>query len=352
MNVKDQAVKLSHAGFPMHKMINRLPVLDGLRGIAAIAVVVYHIGQSTGVTLAVPFGFLAVDLFFMMSGFVITRTYEDRISRQLSVRKFMLLRIARLYPVLLFSVIAAIAVHSALGRPPTPTQVFGHLALIPNFSTPNLYPLNPVLWSLLFEVLLNLGHGMAARHLTVTRVCSFTMLAGAGFAFVIWQYHGAGVGWNGATFLAGFARAGWGYGTGMVIARVALHPPRAIAWGAIATATVLLLAPPVNYTAVRVLATLFVFFPLATAAATLISKTCLDPFFGWIGGLSYPLYAIHAPILLLAAFGPKHSFVYWSFVTTAIIIFSAAVEKFYDAPLRRVLKRTLERRSDHIVAGC
>ena len=76
----------------------RYEILDGLRGVAAVMVLVYHIcephwGQTTQ---PVAHGYLAVDFFFVLSGFVIGYAYDDRWSNGLSLKEFMKRRITRL----------------------------------------------------------------------------------------------------------------------------------------------------------------------------------------------------------------------------------------------------------------
>lgn len=88
--------------------IQYIPAIDGLRAIAVIAVILYHLGFDW-----IPGGFLGVDLFFVISGYVITRLLLDSIDRSggLDLRAFYLARIRRLLPALLFMVITtAIAV--------------------------------------------------------------------------------------------------------------------------------------------------------------------------------------------------------------------------------------------------
>jgi peptidoglycan/LPS O-acetylase OafA/YrhL len=74
---------------------HRLLTLDGMRGLAAILVVVYHFEV---VVKLVPSGYLAVDFFFLLSGLVIARTYAPRFEDGLKTRDFFVHRIIRLYP--------------------------------------------------------------------------------------------------------------------------------------------------------------------------------------------------------------------------------------------------------------
>ena len=82
--------------------IQYIPAIDGLRAIAVIAVMLYHLGVSW-----IPGGFLGVDLFFVISGYVITRLLLDSIQERggLDLRDFYLARIRRLLPPLVFMIV-------------------------------------------------------------------------------------------------------------------------------------------------------------------------------------------------------------------------------------------------------
>ena len=83
--------------------IRYIPAIDGLRGVAVVAVLLYHLGFSW-----IPGGFLGVDLFFVISGYVITRLLLDSIARSggLDLRAFYKARIRRLFPPLVFMILA------------------------------------------------------------------------------------------------------------------------------------------------------------------------------------------------------------------------------------------------------
>jgi peptidoglycan/LPS O-acetylase OafA/YrhL len=82
--------------------IQYIPAIDGLRAIAVIAVILYHLGISW-----IPGGFLGVDLFFVISGYVITRLLLDSIQERggLDLRSFYMARIRRLLPPLVFMIV-------------------------------------------------------------------------------------------------------------------------------------------------------------------------------------------------------------------------------------------------------
>jgi peptidoglycan/LPS O-acetylase OafA/YrhL len=90
-----------------------IPAIDGLRAIAVTAVILYHLGLSW-----IPGGFLGVDLFFCISGYVITRQLLDSVIIRggLDLREFFQARARRLLPALLFMLLGAVII-SALRAP-------------------------------------------------------------------------------------------------------------------------------------------------------------------------------------------------------------------------------------------
>lgn len=85
------------------RSIRHIPAIDGLRAVAVVAVLLYHLGFGW-----IPGGFLGVDLFFVISGYVITRLLLDSIQRSggLDLRGFYGARIRRLLPALLFMIVS------------------------------------------------------------------------------------------------------------------------------------------------------------------------------------------------------------------------------------------------------
>ena len=91
-------------------------ILDGLRGVAALLVVFYHIFEglsfAAGGTLitTINHGYLAVDFFFILSGFVIGYAYDDRLRKSMTLGNFFKRRLIRLHPMILMgAVIGAIS---------------------------------------------------------------------------------------------------------------------------------------------------------------------------------------------------------------------------------------------------
>ena len=83
--------------------------LDGLRGISAVFVVLFHYSVYLR-PISVPNAYLAVDLFFIMSGFVIGLAYENRLRNSLSVPGFIKLRLVRLYPLYILGTLIGLSI--------------------------------------------------------------------------------------------------------------------------------------------------------------------------------------------------------------------------------------------------
>ncbi len=120
---------------------DHLKALDGARGIAALAVMLYHVGSAAGGGTWLPGAFLAVDLFFLLSGFVVARSYERRLrTGAMTLRAFVWARAVRLYPLYLAASMVGMAYFAAkmaLGQPDAPTArelmgaLPGAIALLP-----------------------------------------------------------------------------------------------------------------------------------------------------------------------------------------------------------------------------
>src|SRR5579872_3485246 len=91
----------------------RLPAIDGLRAVAVVAVLLYHLPVGW-----LPGGFLGVDVFFVISGFLITSLVTAEVNRTgaVDLRHFWLRRARRLLPALLFMLVVVVAVAAIFAR--------------------------------------------------------------------------------------------------------------------------------------------------------------------------------------------------------------------------------------------
>jgi peptidoglycan/LPS O-acetylase OafA/YrhL len=136
----------------------RVGILDGMRFVAASAVMLYHFafrswttaGQPTIVNYgllaeAAKYGYLGVDLFFMISGFVILMSAEGR-----SAPAFVRSRVIRLYPAYWFSVLCTALILVAMAEPPTAPGVAANLTMFQSFL--GVRDIEGVYWTLAFEL--------------------------------------------------------------------------------------------------------------------------------------------------------------------------------------------------------
>lgn len=304
-----------HVGLAQGQASRHYETLDALRGVAALAVLLLHTNYWLWPGLARS-AYLAVDFFFVLSGFVVAHAYDDKLERGLPVARFVKLRMVRLYPLHAAGLlIAAVALAPADFHLPAVTValalVLGSLFLPwPFASDPDhLFPLNPPAWSLFFEVLANLAYGLTHRWLS-QRVL-IAMLAGAGtalcFKAAVTGTIDGGVRWT--TFEAGLARVFFSFPLGVLVYRWRASIPSVLGAGGpwLPLAVLLLLClptVPAPWRAVYDLAFVSVLAPLLVAAGTQASPSAAArPVFLALGAISFPLYVLHEPLRpwLLAA---------------------------------------------------
>jgi peptidoglycan/LPS O-acetylase OafA/YrhL len=146
---------------------NKLYSLELLRGVAALAVLMLHSGQVTGHDLMIS-AYLAVDVFFALSGFVIALSYSERLTAGLGFRKFFTARLVRFFPLYMLG-IALGALATLVGvfvgqmRDVVPGDVFHSLVFslfflpTPDSAISNsLFPLNSPSWTLFLELVANI----------------------------------------------------------------------------------------------------------------------------------------------------------------------------------------------------
>lgn len=135
----------------------RYVTLDGMRGIAALAVALFHYNLSQA-----PHGYVAVDFFFALSGFVLARTYRSRWQAGLGTTAFMKQRLVRLYPLFLTGIVVTTVAAVTQGTNMLSLRsliisVGLNAIMLPSPLTITLFPLNVPAWSLFFELVANLA---------------------------------------------------------------------------------------------------------------------------------------------------------------------------------------------------
>lgn len=339
--------------------------LDGLRGVAALFVAMRHTSFFHG--LGVHDGFLAVDLFFVLSGFVIAHAYERRLEQGLSVARFMALRYLRLWPVYVLGaalgLIAAFA-QALPGRDNMTTLQVIHAAPFALLMLPGphikemLYPVNSVAWSLGLELLVNLAYAFVWRPLRDPRVLAVVLAASAaGLVVAAVRFHKLDVGFTWTNAWGGLPRVAFSFTAGLAIYRTFRSRP----WRSPLPAWVLVLAlPPLFYARVDEvfwpLACVIVLFPaIVTLAVASEPKPPSAKVFAWLGAVSYPLYALHKPAgelvtLWVRRAAPHEITNVWigAVYLSVAVVACALVEQVYDLPVRRLLTALLDRATGHV----
>jgi peptidoglycan/LPS O-acetylase OafA/YrhL len=325
-------------------MQKRYITIDGLRGVAAICVLGFHTEVVFG-GKAFRAAYTAVDLFFVLSGFVIAASYQERLERGLTGWQFLKIRSIRLYPLYLMGlaigIIAPIVSYFYL-----PFAILG----LPNFVTHQLtdwlFPFNIPAWTLFLEFIVNMVYALTWRSWS-TRALSITIVA-TGILLLLFGGDGdRGATW--ATAPVGILRCCYAFPFGVLLYRLHATGYRAPAIPGLAclAAFLALLLTPTGYV---VPVAILVGAPLIAAfAVSAETGNTLAPLFSTLGTLSYALYAVHFPLVRLTSrIFLKLNIHPVPYVMN--VVFIAAIppaclllDRYYDGPVRRYLTEALGR---------
>ncbi len=324
--------------------------LDGLRGMAALLVVVYHMHQLLGTADIAPHGRVAVDFFFMLSGFVIACAYEERIrSARLATPRLILSRAIRLLPMSTAGLALGVCYYLVSGEATNgnASEFIGHslagLLLLPNpLANPflnNILPLNGPSWSLFFELYAGTALTLLLPRLGNRWVVAIALLTGITFAASVFATDVFNLGYSSDTFLHGFFRFIFLFASGWLLwrYRVDLWAPKVPGWFVGASLAALMMFPTLSHANYVDLVIAFAACPIVIAlgSASQVSERGLR-ISEWSGRLSYPLYAIHFPIIMFADLWLPNSQLRWMTLPVSIVASIAAL-LLYDEPLRRLL---------------
>lgn len=327
------------------------PVLEGLRGVASILVMFRHIGKLS--PMQAETSYLAVDLFFLLSGVVIAKSYEQKLLlNKISFSLFVKRRIIRIFPLYLIgSAIGALALY--LYGVQT-LQVIGLIGLaafmLPNFIfLAPLYPFNIPAWSLFFEFFVNFFYAKVIKRLSNKMLLLVLVISFGCLAFGVQKYKGLDIGWFSGNFWLGFPRVCFSFFYGVLIYRYfSKHQKINFRFNGLVSAFILLIAVLTEVLSVPKKAVpAFDLVVILIIAPALVTCALHVSIVGWgrkilliLGDISFPLYVLHAPLFMISSvvFGTAldHHLILSKilFCLSAIVI---AMLAYYwiDIPLRR-----------------
>ena len=361
-------------------------LLDGLRGVAALLVVWYHVFegfQFAGNKPVIDFinhGYLAVDFFFILSGFVVGYAYDSRWGKTLTLGGFFRRRLIRLQPMVIMGAVIGAAsflisgmerwdgTHATLwltflafvcgclmlpALPGMPREVRGN---------GEMFPLNGPCWSLFFEYVGNIVYALFIRRLStrLLTLLSFALCCALTWFAVTDQsgYGSIGVGWtvDRTNILGGMLRMLCPFTMGVLMSRLfkPLRQARRAFWTSAALLLIIFHVPYIysdgalSLNGVFEASCIIAVFPLvvwyaASGKTTDIASTRICRF---LGDISYPLYIVHYPLM--------YAFYMWLIKTrqytlhetwpaalaavSASIILAWLCLKLYDMPVRKWLR--------------
>jgi peptidoglycan/LPS O-acetylase OafA/YrhL len=352
-------------------------ILDGLRGVAAVMVVIFHICEAHSTSfldMMMNHGYLAVDFFFLLSGFVIGYAYDDRWGN-ITIGEFFKRRLIRLQPMVVVGMIVGAllfyfqdsVMFPNISEVPVWQVILVMLigctmiALPPSMDIRGwmeMHPLNGPAWSLFFEYIGNILYALFIRKFSNTALAILVLLS-AVFLFHLAVFGGTGDvigGWalEPRQLHVGFARLLYPFFAGLLLSRVAklTYVKNAFLWcsliiivvfsiprlgdsenlwmnGLYDSLTVILIFPVVVYLGAS-----------GEVKGKFASRICK-----FLGDISYPIYITHYPIIYIYTGWVKdHNNIplrdAWM---VALPTFISAVTlaylclKFYDEPVRKWL---------------
>jgi peptidoglycan/LPS O-acetylase OafA/YrhL len=338
--------------------------LDGLRGVAALAVVLVHLQFYLSPQLPAPrAGWLAVDLFFVLSGFIVAHAYEAKLERGLGVGSFLLIRVVRFLPLFglglaLGAVKAAVEQLSHSPSALTPKELIATLTFnlfflpAPPFAgRSDLFVLNAPAWSLFFEMVINALYAVTIQYLSNRRLVMIAAASAVGLMIASLTPEELNGGMNWGDLWVGAVRVGYSFPIGVLLYRHR-HRGAAIEMPPVAILLLLAVLLSVPFAGAAEQAYNLIFILLLSPAVVLLGSAS-EPqrglgLFAYVGGLSYCVYIIHWPLVTMAR-GVVRVFHVSPLPLAGVIVAGLLVAcpilvRTYDEPGRVWLRRLIEGR--------
>lgn len=371
----------------------RYEILDGLRGVAAMIVVAFHLFEtySAGIPYQIlNHGYLAVDFFFVLSGFVVGYAYDDRWDK-MSLGDFFKRRLIRLHPMLIAGTLVGLLFFYLGGGHPDFTLVnttpwwmvllvciwgFTMMPLPPSMDIRGwneFNPLNGATWSLLWEYVANILYAVFIRRFSKVVLALFVAFSAVWVVLLCFNIDVFGVldarsyaaytvvgGWSLTPdqIQVGLTRLLYPFFAGLLLSRMGwVVRVKNGFWLSALLVTVLLVMPRIGgdiephfwmnglYEAICIL---FAFpFIVAMGAGSSVNGKKSLAVCKFLGEISYPLYVTHYPLIYMQMSWaathkdlPMSTHVFFACAVFVLSVFIAyASLKIYDEPVREWLKK-------------
>lgn len=359
-------------------------ILDGLRGVAALLVLIYHVyegfafARGTEMIETLNHGYLAVDFFFMLSGFVIGYAYDDRWGKTMTTGNYIKRRLIRLHPMVILSAVIGLVCYLLQGDATWDGEkvemsrimvaLLCTMLFIPALpggysevrGNGEAFPLNGPSWSLFFEYIGNLVYALLIRRFPTWLVGALAGALGMGLFAMTWlDMTGAdmlGVGWTMGSygFLTGGLRMLFPFTVGLFISRLAHPTPTKHTFWPCSLLLLAVFAVPyipsngtISLNGVYESLTVALFFPAVVwlGANGSVTGKWSSGICKFLGDISFPVYIIHYPLMYLFYAWLKdeqlHTLADTWHMSTAVVVASILLAwvalKVYDEPARRWL---------------
>lgn len=337
--------------------------LDGLRGIAAIGVVLFHFMEIAAPDYKdnfIPHSYLAVDFFFCLSGFVIAYAYDNRLENMTRM-EFFKRRLIRLHPLVVIGAIIGLLAFlfdpfSSLALSFDEKQILfmflSGLLLVPYPAVPqryfNLFHLNPPTWSLFWEYIANIVYALFLVRVSKRVLWGIVIISAVILCLESYRSGYLAVGFGGDNFWAGGIRLSFSFTAGVLLFRTRWAVYQRTPFWVLAIALSLVFFIPYSETISPIIDPLLVifYFPVLIALGSGKENIGLGTknLCKWLGDISYPLYVIHYPFI----------WIFMSYVETEapptpqvviiialgmllLIVFAHVVLRWIDEPIRGYL---------------
>lgn len=369
---------------------NHYEILDGLRGVAAVMVVIFHLFETFSggnhLKQIINHGYLAVDFFFVLSGFVIGYAYDDRWGK-MSVRDFFKRRLIRLHPMILMGMVVG-AIGFYFSASPVVFPIIGEVAiwklllvmligftLIPLPMSMDIrgwgemHPLNGPAWSLFFEYIANILYGLFIRKFSKKALSLLVFISGAALIHLAVTSNNGDVigGWSldPAQLRIGITRLMYPFFAGLLLSRIC--KPGSIRNAFLWTSMLVIIAlamPRIGgskylwmnglYDSLSII----VLFPLIVyiGASGNIKGKFSSKICNFLGEISYPLYITHYPLIyIFTAWSIDNKMSMQNAWPMALVVLFSSIAiaygslKLYDIPVRKWLAKHLMKKTTPLI---